>query len=112
MSRTDKKVKSNEEAAQGNMMGGVKNPFLKASDWGWEMNPVGLRILLNKLYNRYRTPLFVIENGLGAHDKVEEDGSINDDYRIDYLREHIKAMREAIEDGRTNRIYKVGVVLI
>jgi len=99
MSRTDKKDKSKEEIAQGNMMGGVKNPFLKASDWGWEIDPVGLRISLNKLYDRYRIPLFVVENGLGAHDKVEEDGSINDDYRIDYLREHIKAMREAIKDG-------------
>lgn len=80
-------------------MGGVKNPFLSASDWGWEIDPVGLRISLNQLYDRYQKPLFVVENGLGAYDKVEEDGSIHDDYRIDYLREHIKAMGEAIEDG-------------
>ncbi len=99
MSRTEKKVKSAEEASQGNIIGGVKNPFLKASDWGWEIDPVGLRITLNKLYDRYRIPLFVVENGLGAYDKVEGDGSINDDYRIDYLRDHIKAMGEAIEDG-------------
>lgn len=92
MSRTEKKDKSDEEASQGNIIGGIRNPFLKASDWGWEIDPAGLRISLNKLYDRYQIPLFVVENGLGAYDKVEEDGSINDDYRIDYLREHIKAM--------------------
>ncbi|GAA3326709.1 hypothetical protein GCM10020331_063710 [Ectobacillus funiculus] len=58
-----------------------------------------MRISLNELYDRYRIPLFVVENGLGAIDTVEEDGTINDAYRIDYLRDHIKAMREAIEDG-------------
>ncbi|WP_419883472.1 glycoside hydrolase family 1 protein [Peribacillus sp. B-H-3] len=99
MSRTEKKVKTDDEASQGNIIGGVKNPFLSASDWGWEIDPVGLRISLNKLYDRYQIPLFIVENGLGAYDKVEEDGSINDDYRIDYLREHVKAMGEAIEDG-------------
>jgi 6-phospho-beta-glucosidase len=99
MSRTEKKEKTNEEGASGNIIGGVKNPFLKASDWGWEIDPEGLRISLNKLYDRYQVPLFIVENGLGAKDKVEADGSINDDYRIDYLRDHIKAMGEAIEDG-------------
>ena len=54
---------------------------------------------MNRLYGRYRVPLFIVENGLGAYDKVEQDGSINDDYRIEYLREHIQQMREAIEDG-------------
>lgn len=100
MSRTEKKVKTDLEKAQGNMLAGVKNPFLEASDWGWEIDPTGLRVSLNKLYDRYEVPLFVVENGLGAYDEVEKDGSINDDYRIDYLREHIKAMRHAInEDG-------------
>lgn len=99
MSRTEKMDKSDMEGIAGNIMQGVKNPFLKASDWGWEIDPVGLRISLNKLYGRYGVPLFVVENGLGAYDKVEEDGSIHDDYRIDYLREHIKQMAEAIEDG-------------
>ncbi|WP_143595324.1 glycoside hydrolase family 1 protein, partial [Terribacillus saccharophilus] len=99
MSRTEKKVKTDEEKAQGNLGGGIKNPFLNASEWGWEIDPTGLRISLNNLYDRYQVPLFVVENGLGAYDKVEEDGSINDDYRIDYLREHIRAMGEAIEDG-------------
>ncbi|WP_144552919.1 glycoside hydrolase family 1 protein [Bacillus sp. X1(2014)] len=99
MSRTEKKEKTNEESSSGNIIGGVKNPFLKASDWGWEIDPEGLRISLNKLYDRYQVPLFIVENGLGAKDTVEADGSINDDYRIDYLRDHIKAMGEAIEDG-------------
>ena len=99
MSRTEKKEKTNEESSAGNIIGGVKNPFLKASDWGWEIDPEGLRISLNKLYDRYQVPLFIVENGLGAKDTVEADGSINDDYRIDYLRDHIKAMGEAIEDG-------------
>ncbi|WP_077622371.1 glycoside hydrolase family 1 protein [Sediminibacillus massiliensis] len=99
MSRTEKKVKTEEEATEGNIVGGVRNPFLEASDWGWEIDPVGLRIALNKLYDRYQLPLFVVENGLGAYDKVEEDGSINDEYRIGYLRSHIQAIGEAIEDG-------------
>ncbi|MFS0779874.1 6-phospho-beta-glucosidase [Neobacillus sp. 3P2-tot-E-2] len=99
MSRTDKKNKTPEEIGQGNLIGGVKNPFLSASDWGWEIDPTGLRIALNQLYDRYQVPLFIVENGLGAYDKVEEDGSINDDYRIDYLSSHIDAMGEAIEDG-------------
>ncbi|CAM3799837.1 Glycoside hydrolase family protein [Mesobacillus thioparans] len=99
MSRTEKKEKADEDSSEGNIIGGVRNPFLKVSDWGWEIDPVGLRISLNKLYDRYQIPLFVVENGLGAYDQLEEDGSIDDDYRIDYLREHIKAMGEAIEDG-------------
>ncbi|WP_066060107.1 glycoside hydrolase family 1 protein [Robertmurraya korlensis] len=99
MSRTEKKELTDEEKASGNFFSGVKNPFLKASDWGWEVDPIGLRLSLNQLYDRYRVPLFIVENGLGAYDKIEEDGSINDDYRINYLREHIEAMGEAVEDG-------------
>src|SRR5690625_8251 len=99
MSRTEKADQEDMEKTEGNIMSGVKNPHLEASDWGWEIDPIGLRISLNTLYDRYEVPLFVVENGLGAYDKVEEDGTIQDDYRIDYLREHIKAMREAIEDG-------------
>ena len=78
---------------------GWKNPYLEASDWGWQIDSVGLRITLNKLYDRYQVPLFIVENGLGALDKVEADGSIHDSYRIDYLKEHIKQMYESIEDG-------------
>ena len=99
MSRTEKKDKLPEEVGQGNILGGIKNPFVKASDWGWEIDPTGLQISLNQLYDRYQKPLFVVENGLGAYDKVEADGSINDDYRIEYLREHIEAMAEAVQDG-------------
>lgn len=83
----------------GNLAGGLKNPYLKASDWGWQIDPKGLRYTLNEIYDRYQIPLMVVENGLGAYDKLEEDGSINDDYRIDYLKEHIIQMREAVADG-------------
>ena len=84
----------------GNMMFGVKNPYLKASDWGWQIDPTGLRLSLDYMYDRYQLPLMVVENGLGAQDTVEEDGSIHDSYRIDYLRDHIKAMKDAVEiDG-------------
>ena len=84
----------------GNMLNAVKNPYLAESDWGWSIDPIGLRIALNNLYDRYQVPLFVVENGLGAVDTVEPDGSIHDDYRIDYLRQHVKAIKAAvIEDG-------------
>jgi 6-phospho-beta-glucosidase len=99
MSRTEKKEKAELQGMDENLIGGVKNPFLKASDWGWEIDPTGLRISLNQLYDRYQIPLFVVENGLGAKDKIEQDGSIQDDYRIDFLRDHIKAMGEAVADG-------------
>lgn len=91
-------IKENERTG-GNMFGGVKNPNLETSDWGWQIDPVGLRIALNDLYDRYHIPLMIVENGLGAHDTVESDGSINDDYRIDYLRKHVVEMNKAIEDG-------------
>ena len=83
----------------GNLISGVENPYLKASDWGWQIDPDGLRFALNELYARYGLPLMVVENGLGVYDKVEEDGSIHDDYRIAYLREHIRAMEAALDDG-------------
>ena len=83
----------------GNLVGGLKNPYLEASDWGWQIDPKGLRYTLNEIYDRYQIPLMVVENGLGAYDKIEEDGRINDDYRIDYLRKHIEQMREAAADG-------------
>lgn len=98
MSSIARKQKSGEETA-GNLILSESNPYLEASDWGWQIDPVGLRITLNKLYDRYQVPLMVIENGLGALDKVEEDGSIHDQYRIDYLEYHFKQMYEAIEDG-------------
>ncbi len=88
------------EQTAGNMSLGAKNPYLKASDWGWQIDPIGLRWTLNKLAERYpHVPLMVVENGFGAFDKVEEDGSIHDPYRIDYFRAHIDAMGKAIDDG-------------
>lgn len=85
--------------ASGNLLAGLKNPFLKASEWGWQIDPVGLRIALNELYNRYEKPVFIVENGLGAIDNVDENFYVEDEYRIDYLREHIEAMADAIKDG-------------
>ncbi len=88
------------EMTQGNLLKSAKNPYLKASDWGWQIDPDGLRYTIDKLRDRYpHTPLMVVENGFGAFDTVEEDGSIHDPYRIDYFRPHIKAMGEAIDDG-------------
>lgn len=83
----------------GNAFASLSNPYLQESEWGWTIDPVGLRITMNELYDRYSKPLFIVENGLGAIDKVEEDGSINDDYRIEYLRLHIEQMKEGIKDG-------------
>ena len=85
--------------SSGNLVGGVANPYLKASDWGWQIDPEGLRYSLNEIYDRYQIPLMVVENGLGAYDKLEEDGSVHDSYRIDYLKKHIEQMKEAVEDG-------------
>ena len=86
--------------AKGNFMGGVKNPYLKSSDWGWAIDPVGLRYACNELWDRYHKPLMVVENGMGAQDKLEADGTIHDPYHIDYLRGHIQEMSKVInEDG-------------
>jgi 6-phospho-beta-glucosidase len=87
------------EKAAGNTILGVKNPYLPSTDWGWQIDPKGLKISLLELYDRYKKPLIIVENGMGAVDKVEEDGSIHDDYRIAYFREHIRYMKEAIEEG-------------
>ena len=85
--------------AKGNLVGGVANPYLKASDWGWQIDPEGLRWSLNEIWDRYQLPMMVVENGLGAKDALTEDGKVHDDYRIDYLRRHIEQMREAVADG-------------
>ena len=87
------------EMTEGNMTFGGKNPYLESTDWGWQIDPLGLRIALNEIYARYEIPLMVVENGMGAYDEVEEDGSIHDPYRIAYLQSHVKAMGEAIADG-------------
>ena len=88
-----------QDKTSGNVFGSVSNPYLETSEWGWTIDPKGFRITANQLYDRYQKPLFVVENGLGAVDKVEEDGTIQDDYRIDYLRQHIAQLAEAIKDG-------------
>jgi 6-phospho-beta-glucosidase len=78
---------------------GAQNENLQKTEFGWEIDPVGFRTTLRDIYERYNLPLIVTENGLGAYDTVEEDGTINDDYRIDYLRKHIEQARLAITDG-------------
>lgn len=88
-----------KDKASGNILGGARNPYLKATAWDWQIDPMGLRIMLNEVYGRYGIPIMVVENGLGTRDTVNEDGSIDDDYRIGYLRDHIKAMEEALKDG-------------
>ena len=88
----------NMKRVTGNMTTGVKNPYLKSSEWGWQIDPDGLRYYLDMVYNRYKIPLMVVENGLGAKDELI-NGMVHDSYRIDYLQKHIKAMKAAIEDG-------------
>ena len=88
-----------EETAGNLVKGAVKNQYLESSDWGWQIDPKGLRVTLRDFHNRYGKPLFIVENGLGAYDKVEEDGSIHDQYRIDYLSKHVEQMKEAVKDG-------------
>lgn len=98
MSLTESAQEGMEKAA-GNTIMGVKNPYLPATDWGWQIDPVGLKISLIELYDRYKKPLIIVENGMGAYDQVESDGSIHDPYRINYFREHFKQMKEAVEEG-------------
>ncbi|WP_288226623.1 6-phospho-beta-glucosidase [uncultured Enterococcus sp.] len=88
------------EQTAGNIFASVKNPYLESSEWGWQIDPLGLRITMNDLYDRYQKPLFIVENGLGAVDTPDENGYVVDDYRIDYLAKHIEAMRDAVDlDG-------------
>lgn len=86
------------DSTAGNVFSGLKNPYLNATEWGWQIDPQGLRFSLNRLYSLYRKPLFIVENGIGVDEKLE-NGTVNDDYRIAYLREHIRAMEQAVEDG-------------
>ena len=88
----------------GNVIKSLKNPYLKASEWGWQIDPMGLRITMNALYDRYQKPLFIVENGLGAVDEVKEDGTIDDEYRIAYLQAHIKEMINAVEEDGVDLI--------
>jgi 6-phospho-beta-glucosidase len=92
-------VHKEEDKVTGNFSAGIRNPYLTYSDWGWAFDPMGLQTSLEMIYDRYRIPLMVVENGLGAYDQKEKDGSIHDTYRIDYFIPHIQAMSKAIEDG-------------
>ena len=100
-----KAVSIETESTGGNMSIGGRNPYLEESEWGWQIDPDGLRYALNQVYNRYKIPVMVVENGLGAKDIMTEDKKIHDPYRIDYLSRHIRAMKEAIEDGVDLRAY-------
>lgn len=94
---------SKQIKGKGNLLGGVPNPTLKASEWGWQIDPQGLRYVLNTFYDRYQKPLFIVENGLGAVDQLitDENGNkiVNDDYRINYMRDHLMQVKEAVKDG-------------
>lgn len=90
---------NSQNTSAANVVKSLKNPYVEASEWGWGIDPLGLRITMNMMYDRYQKPLFLVENGLGAKDTFNAQGEIEDDYRISYLREHIRAMAEAIEDG-------------
>ena len=92
-------VDPNAERTPGNTVLGVKNPYLPSTDWGWQIDPKGLRYSLIELYDRYRKPLMVVENGMGAKDVVEADGSIHAPYRVEYFRQHISEMGKAIDEG-------------
>lgn len=92
------------EPTQSNLTKNLKkNPYSKASEWGWQIDPQGLRFTLNKLYDRYQKPLFIVENGLGANDALVDDGhggkTVEDDYRIEYMRQHLLQAEEALKDG-------------
>lgn len=100
MSMVQGEKRDGETHAKGNMVAGLENPYLQSNEWGWQIDPVGLRITLNYLYQRYRIPLFIVENGLGAEDVLLDDGTIHDDYRISYLNKHLIEMKKAVEVDR------------
>lgn len=88
---------SDAEQTQGNLFATAKNPYLELSEWGWPIDPLGLRITINEIYDRYQKPMIIVENGLGARDNLENE-QVHDDYRIDYLSKHLKMMKAAIEE--------------
>ena len=95
-------IKDVSTTTDGSSEHSVKNPYIKETDWGWAIDPEGLRYVLNQFYERYELPMFIVENGFGAIDKKEEDGSCHDSYRIDYLRAHIEQMKKAVEEDGVN----------
>ncbi len=98
-SRTSISDFSNVAVNRGNVVLSAKNPYLETSDWGWAIDPIGLRITLNALYEKYKKPLFIVENGFGAQDKLEQDGQIHDPYRIDYMSKHLEQVLLGISDN-------------
>ena len=99
MSKISSINEEGKERVSGNISSSVKNPYLEITEWDWQIDPTGLTTSLIDLYDRYEKPLFIVENGLGYNDTIENDGSIQDDYRIQYFKEHILAIAEAIEEG-------------
>ena len=97
-------VAESTQTTDGNVFGSIKNPYLASSEWGWLIDPLGLRSTLNILHDRYQKPLFIVENGLGALDTLDTNGNIIDNYRIDYLQQHIQAMKDAVEIDGVNLI--------
>lgn len=89
----------NLSTTSGNVFSSIKNPYLETSDWGWQIDPDGLKYTLHELYSHYRIPLFLVENGLGAIDVLEEDGTVHDGYRIEYMKAHIESIKEAVSEG-------------
>ncbi len=98
-SRLVKHIVTDEKITSGNVANTIANPYLETTAWGWQIDPIGLRITLNELYDRYHKPLFIVENGLGTSDELTNDRQINDDYRINYHRKHIEQLKESIIDG-------------
>lgn len=92
-------VESDVKIEKMNVNDGIKNPYLEESDYGWQIDPEGLRIFLNMLYDRYQKPLFIVENGIGCNETPDDNREINDNYRIDYVSAHLRAAKEAIDDG-------------
>ncbi len=88
-----------KEKTAGNLVVTTKNPYLEATEWGWQIDPVGLRVTLNRIYDRYQKPVFISENGLGYRDVLQADRTVHDTYRIDYLKKHFEQIKEAQKDG-------------
>lgn len=103
MSVTQSALPTQYNSGEGNIIGGLVNPYLESSEWGWQIDPIGLRIILNRYYDRYQIPLFIVENGLGAKDQLIKDElnnlTVQDDYRIQYMKEHLLQVAEALQDG-------------
>ena len=99
MSLVTTRDEADRQRVSGNLSEGVKNPYLRANEWGWQIDPEGLRLALIAMYDKYRLPLFVVENGIGFYESMEGEGPIADDGRIEYFRRHIAEVGRAIDDG-------------